>query len=349
MFESFKLFAIQTCTSGRRPLYGEIVWCKYRHSPWWPAIIVPPPCIPDRVRIRRTEPNTICVFFFGTHDFGWVYQTSIYLYDIKGDGERKNKTKNDRLKNAMDEAEQWIQRFDEMFVKSGKRKLNMHKNKPPPYKKIKANKLIAKFTNYMDYKKCKCCPADPAPCTNGSICENFAIYVECNPDLCPAKDKCQNQNLQRGEHFKFQVKLTDSKGWGLYTLEKIPADKFVIEYMGEVIDNVEFNQRFTHSIDNKDENYYFLTIGNNLYIDSTNYGNEARFINHSCDPNVKPMKWTVFSNGQEQTRIGFFAVRNILPVRFLIFILSFFRHQVRFYSITERGNNIQLQLGQKCQ
>lgn len=91
----------------------------------------------------------------------------------------------------------------------------------------------------------------------------------------------------------------------MYALEKSPANKFVIEYMGELINTAEFNQRLGRSIDNKDVNYYFLTIGDKLYIDSSNYGNEARFINHSCDPNVRPIKWTVFSNGHEQTRIGF--------------------------------------------
>ncbi|XP_055308486.1 histone-lysine N-methyltransferase NSD3-like, partial [Sitodiplosis mosellana] len=164
-----------------------------------------------------------------------------------------------------------------------------------------------------EYNECKCRPDDPQPCSIENDCYNAMLNFECDPDLCPAKDKCQNQNFHRGEQFSFQVKMTKSKGWGLFAKEKIPAGKFIIEYMGEVIDSVEFDQRFNRAKVNKDDNYYFLTLGQNMYIDGAVYGNDARFINHSCDPNVAPNKWTVHSNGQGQIRIGFFARREILP------------------------------------
>lgn len=293
------------------------------------------------------------MFFFGTHDFGWVNQTSIYLY-LKGDGEWKNNNEKERLKNSIDEAEQWMQRFNEIIEKSGKP--NMRKNKPPPYKKLKANRVIAKFTDCMEYNECACRPDDPAPCSLESNCYNAVLNFECDPKLCPARGKCQNQNFLRGEQYPFQVKMTDSKGWGLYAVEEIPVDKFVVEYMGEVIDNVEFDQRFSRATANKDDNYYFLTLGKNLYIDAAIYGNKARFINHSCDPNVVPNKWTVYSSGQEQIRIGFFAARNILPVRMMdAFALQGNAMQcnpIQFINyfimclIAGRGNHIRLQLGQ---
>jgi len=46
---------------------------------------------------------------------------------------------------------------------------------------------------------------------------------------------------------------------------------------------------------------------NGEIIDPTSYGNVARFINHSCDPNCETRKWTV---GKE-TSVGIFARRNI--------------------------------------
>lgn len=52
-----------------------------------------------------------------------------------------------------------------------------------------------------------------------------------------------------------------------------------------------------------------------FFIDGAIYGNDARFINHSCSPNTRTEKWTVFNNGKEQSRIGFFADRAILAVR----------------------------------
>lgn len=128
------------------------------------------------------------------------------------------------------------------------------------------------------------------------------------------QDKCNNQNFRRGEQYSFIVKMTESKGWGLFAREDIARGKFVIEYIGEVIDKIEFNHRFSRAKDDKRSNYYFLTLGQNLYIDAYNYSNEARFINHSCNPNVVPEKWTYFSNGQEQTRIGLFSTRDIVAV-----------------------------------
>ena len=46
---------------------------------------------------------------------------------------------------------------------------------------------------------------------------------------------------------------------------------------------------------------------NGSLIDATKKGNEARFINHSCDPNCQAEYWTV--EGQE--RVGIFATKLI--------------------------------------
>ncbi|XP_031620271.1 probable histone-lysine N-methyltransferase Mes-4 isoform X2 [Contarinia nasturtii] len=301
-------FICEECESGRRPLYGEIVWCKYVNSQWWPAVTVPPQMIPQPVFRDKKEPNQICIYFFATHNYGWVSQGQIYLYQ-KGDGDIKSKKDKELLKDAMDEAEIWFHRFQEISDKSGK---SIKAGKPPPYRKIKANRVVAKFKG-IEYNECKCRPDDPAPCSQESNCLNAITNIECDPELCPAKEKCQNQNFHKGEQYPFEIRKTECKGWGLFAKEEIPAEKFVIEYMGEVIDSVEFDQRFNRANANKDDNYYFLTLGQNLYIDAAVYGNEARFINHSCDPNVMHMKWSVYSNRQEQLRTGFFALRNILP------------------------------------
>lgn len=67
-------YICEECESGRRPLYGEIVWAKYGPSPWWPAITVPTPKIPENMYKHKKHPIEFCVFFFGTHNFGWTTQ-----------------------------------------------------------------------------------------------------------------------------------------------------------------------------------------------------------------------------------------------------------------------------------
>ena len=68
----------------------------------------------------------------------------------------------------------------------------------------------------------------------------------------------------------------------------------VCQYVGEILssDVSDFREQF---YDNQNSNYvYQISDENseededlNLTIDATFYGNKSRFINHSCEPNIK--------------------------------------------------------------
>lgn len=150
--------------------------------------------------------------------------------------------------------------------------------------------------------ECKCSPNDTNPCGPENRCINYETAFECNED-CPARDRCQNKRFTKRIYPKVQLKKFDRKGWGLVALEHIPRTSFIIEYVGDVINNAEFNRRFEQSVETNAQHFYFMRLKTDLYIDSSVRGNESRFINHSCEPNCTPHKWTI--NGQ--TRIGFFA------------------------------------------
>ncbi|KAL1138202.1 hypothetical protein AAG570_009893 [Ranatra chinensis] len=90
---------------------------------------------------------------------------------------------------------------------------------------------------------------------------------------------------------------------------------FVIEYVGEMINESEYQKRLSRMQKNKDENYYFLTIDKDRMLDAGPKGNMARFMNHSCNPNCETQKWTV--NGD--TRVGLFALCNIPADTELVF------------------------------
>lgn len=49
-------------------------------------------------------------------------------------------------------------------------------------------------------------------------------------------------------------------------------------------------QYFSHS------GQYCLNLDSGMVIDSYRMGNEARFINHSCEPNCEMQKWWVSSH-----------------------------------------------------
>lgn len=64
---------------------------------------------------------------------------------------------------------------------------------------------------------------------------------------------------------------------------------------------------------------YMMRTENGEIIDPTFYGNVARFINHSCDPNCETRKWTV---GKE-IQVGIFARKDIIENEELSFDYQF--------------------------
>lgn len=104
------------------------------------------------------------------------------------------------------------------------------------------------------------------------------------------------------------------KGRGLFALENIKSGNLITEYIGQVIDEDRCRERL------KKQHFYAIYLCSKrvrangeskqkrFYIDSSIRGNEARFINHSCDPNAEARYVFV---GHEK-RIGIYAIKDIL-------------------------------------
>ncbi len=82
---------------------------------------------------------------------------------------------------------------------------------------------------------------------------------------------------------KFKLRLAPSKihRWGVHAAESIPANRKVIEYVGERISRVETKRRA-----NTNEFNYLFTLDKYWTIDGSVDGSGAQFINHSCEPNL---------------------------------------------------------------
>lgn len=135
------------------------------------------------------------------------------------------------------------------------------------------------------------------------------LQFECHPNTCPGKEKCENQRFQKRQSPRLYPFNTSGKGWGLKSSDAIKKGDFVIEYVGELIDQNEFRRRLKAKQDAQDEAFYFLTLDNNRMIDAGPSGNLARFMNHSCQPNCETQKWNVLGD----IRIGLFAIEDIPP------------------------------------
>jgi SET domain-containing protein len=91
-------------------------------------------------------------------------------------------------------------------------------------------------------------------------------------------------------------------GRGVYAIVPIKKGARVIEYLGERISHAEADARYEKKGD--DDGHTFLFIASNrTVIDAGVDGNDARFINHSCNPNCE----TVIEN----SRVFIDAIRNI--------------------------------------
>lgn len=139
--------------------------------------------------------------------------------------------------------------------------------------------------------------------------------VECLTADCRCGEDCQNQRFQRKEYADLEVVKTEKKGYGLRAKRSIPAEAFVYEYIGEVVEEEAFRKRMNRYHDERIPHFYFMMLQRDEYLDATKKGGIARFINHSCNPNCYVAKWHV----GKHMRMGIFAQRDILKGEELTF------------------------------
>uniref|UniRef100_A0A671N5B3 Histone-lysine N-methyltransferase NSD2-like n=1 Tax=Sinocyclocheilus anshuiensis TaxID=1608454 RepID=A0A671N5B3_9TELE len=297
------------CRSGKKPKYRDIIWVKLGNYRWWPAEIRHPKNIPTNIQHLRHEIGEFPVFFFGSKDYFWTHQGRVFPYM---EGDRGSKYQHNGIgkvfKNALLEAEA---RFKEIEMEREAKEAQENNKKPPPYKYIKVNKPCGRVQVYTadisEIPKCNCKPSDERPCSFESECLNRMLLYECHPQVCPAGERCQNQDFTKRLYPETKIIRTAGKGWGLVSLRDIKKGEFVNEYVGELIDEEECRARIKYAQENNITHFYMLTIDKDRIIDAGPKGNYSRFMNHSCQPNCETQKWTV--NGD--TRVGLFAVCDI--------------------------------------
>uniref|UniRef100_A0A670YUV8 ASH1 like histone lysine methyltransferase n=1 Tax=Pseudonaja textilis TaxID=8673 RepID=A0A670YUV8_PSETE len=179
----------------------------------------------------------------------------------------------------------------------------------PLYKKIRSNVYVdvKPFSGY-EATTCNCKqPEDSQKSGCLDDCLNRMIFAECSPNTCPCGEQCCNQRIQRHEWVQCLERFrAEEKGWGIRTKESLKAGQFIIEYLGEVVSEQEFRNRMIEQYHNHSD-HYCLNLDSGMVIDSYRMGNEARFINHSCNPNCEMQKWSV--NGVY--RIGLYALKDM--------------------------------------
>ncbi|OZC06890.1 SET domain protein, partial [Onchocerca flexuosa] len=168
-------------------------------------------------------------------------------------------------------------------------------NQPAQYEHLDENIILCDENLIKEAKvvRCFCEPtseeiAEGRGCSSG--CINRELYTECG-SRCPSGIGCANRRFHNKQYAKVEVFNAGVKGWGLRAAEPLEPGRFIIEYVGEVIDAEEMLHRGRrYGKDPKHVHHYLMALKNGAVIDATAKGNVSRFINHSCDPNCESQK-----------------------------------------------------------
>ena len=93
-------------------------------------------------------------------------------------------------------------------------------------------------------------------------------------------------------------------GRGVFATRRIEKGERIVEYLGERVSHDEADRRYELKDDNDSHTFLFI-VDSKTVIDAGTNGNDARFFNHSCDPNCESVV--------EKRRVFIEALRSIEP------------------------------------
>jgi hypothetical protein len=102
------------------------------------------------------------------------------------------------------------------------------------------------------------------------------------------------------------IEVRDSKvhGLGVFASRQIEKGERIIEYIGERVSHDEADRRYEEKDENDSHTFLFI-VDSRTVIDAGTGGNDARYFNHSCDPNCESVV--------ERRRVFIEALRAIGP------------------------------------
>ncbi|CAF9916368.1 MAG: hypothetical protein ALECFALPRED_010679 [Alectoria fallacina] len=175
--------------------------------------------------------------------------------------------------------------------------------KPDEWKKTQKNVFIGDAANV--WKKAKDFEHSTCICTAETGCDDhcfnrFMLY-ECDDSNCKlGAEHCTNrsfaalkQRCKAGGKYNVGVEVmkTADRGYGIRANRTFEPNQIIVEYTGEIITQSECDERMNKRYKDA-ECYYLMDFDQSMILDATR-GSIARFVNHSCAPNCRMIKWTV--------------------------------------------------------
>ena len=162
--------------------------------------------------------------------------------------------------------------------------------------------------------------------------EGFHVN-ECNIS-CSCQGKCHNSVVQNGRTLPLEIFKTRSCGFGLRSPSPIAKGQFIDTYIGELMTTRQLRTRenlrhtafpgpiktsYVFSLDYFKDDTARLKGRPIYHIDGERFGGPTRFINHSCDPNVRILTVMQHHSDFWIYNLAFFAIRDIPPGEELCF------------------------------
>ena len=129
-------------------------------------------------------------------------------------------------------------------------------------------------------------------------CVCYAASLECE-GMC-SNPGCKNSRLRCRKWGVVEVYDTQVYGLGLRAKQVFNSGDLVVEYVGSVCSSADLPEKI-------DERRYVVDIGYGLFVDAAGIGGIARYINHSCVPNCRLLRWIV----DGLPRVGVFAITEV--------------------------------------
>ncbi|XWS68740.1 hypothetical protein CRYUN_Cryun04dG0117700 [Craigia yunnanensis] len=183
----------------------------------------------------------------------------------------------------------------------------------------------------------------------GRLFEAKDVVFECGPK-CGCGPECVNRTSQRGLKYCLEVFCAKEKGWAVRSCDFIPSGAPVCEYVGVLRKNDELEDisendyifeidcwhtmkeiggrerrladvslPTSNHVNEVDEKTLESEPEPEFCIDASSFGNVARFINHSCDPNLFVQCILSSHHDVRLARIVLFAADNIPPMQELTY------------------------------
>jgi len=173
------------------------------------------------------------------------------------------------------------------------------------------------------------------PYLEGKLTWACSMLYECGPH-CLSPANSANRVIQHGIKYRLEVFKTKNRGWGVRSHDTIPPGAFVCTYTGELITNEEadnvdhmylFNIDGVQTAANKKLKQFSASEPESAHereklqehkparycVNAMRFGSVARFINHSCRPNLFVQPVMYHQRDTDMHYLCLFAMETVYP------------------------------------